>query len=334
MLDGTFTLRPHNFANRPGITLPVAGFFAVFGRGLWVKVLWAEACLLGGALMLYGIGRRGWRREVGLVAALLYLLSPISLRFGTALYPEPIVAAGMLASAYLFWLARDRDSAWLGVASAAAWWAAFEVKESAVWLLAFYAVLCVADLRKARAERAWAGMLGAGTAGLGIFLAAYWAATGDPLYRLLGCESHSLHSWYTYQGAPLAVYLDRLTLGPFREMALHKPYLLVGPWALWGVLSGLRRGGAGRSTVFWGGILGALLAWWWFGSTSFRFYNPIHLSVRHVFPVFPLVCLFAAAGLCRARYRWLPWFWVGITIMGALAGWVTGYCGGRFFYGR
>jgi hypothetical protein len=164
---------------------------------------------------------------------------------------------------------RARGRAWL-VVGIVGWFAAFLVKETALWAVPIWLLVIVRDLRRTGARATVQMYLPAivvGLALLGGYLALSQHLWGSPLARFRGVQAITdEHSW-SMHGKPARAWLDRMTwqiplllvgLYPVALAAsLASPWLVRGPERLWLVATAI------------------LLVLYWFGSASLREYSPL-----------------------------------------------------------
>lgn len=73
------------------VTVPAAVFTSIFGLNAAALSLWPLACSLGAICVVFLLGRLLSGERAGLIAALLYACLPVSVIFGTMLYPDETV---------------------------------------------------------------------------------------------------------------------------------------------------------------------------------------------------------------------------------------------------
>src|SRR5206468_2038356 len=136
---------------------------------------------------------------------------------GRELTPDLPCAAAMAAS-ILCLARRDRPRGAGWVAGAAVlWFAAFQIKEVAVWCAPAWIYAAIRDLRDRGGRRvvrtfAPAAAIGAAlAAGYLVFCAALW---GDPLVRFHGVEQAAAEHTWSLVGHPAREWIARLTWEP------------------------------------------------------------------------------------------------------------------------
>lgn len=141
---GNFTLADASgfYGFRYLLTVPAAGFAALFGFGERALAVWPLLCSLGTIGAAFFIGRRLFGESSGLVAAFLYAVFPLSVVYGTILYPEEILAFFAAISVLFFLKAEDtsgRRAALLYAVCGIFCGFAYFSRISALILLVFYA---------------------------------------------------------------------------------------------------------------------------------------------------------------------------------------------------
>jgi hypothetical protein len=87
---------------------------------------------------------------------------------------------------------------------------------------------------------------------------------------------------------------------------------------------------------FWLALAGSALAFYWFGSTSFAYYNPNSLLPRMLTPLLPPLCLSAGVGLAYFVSTGRGGWWIGLGLVASglwlrnSVGLVYGLLGGYF----
>ncbi|MEO8553697.1 MAG: hypothetical protein ABI678_27175 [Kofleriaceae bacterium] len=218
----------------------------------------------------------------------------------------------LLGYAVWFLSRRDEHRGWL-VAAVVACFAAFLVKETAVWCAPIWL---------------WAGFVDARSAGLVPTLRRYVPAVavglvlisgylilcahlwGHPLARFHGIEQLTDEHAWTLQGKPASAWLAR--------MIWEVPWLLIRTLfvatipaliALWLV--------RGRERI-WIVAAGVFLAAYWFGSASMRAYTPLPITERMIMSVLPPALVLATLGTDALIDRWRGRRWLA-PVLGVFA---------------
>lgn len=163
------------------VLAPVAAMIALFGESRLAVGLPSLAYALGCLFLLARLGNRLAGPPVGYMAALILLVMPIfgvELLGSNAEHPELFF---LLAAANLIHAYADRNRSFLAFAAGLSWSLAFQVRETAITALPLLGI--AAWMLARRDPRALvAAAIGAALPLLAELLA-YWAATGDPLWR-------------------------------------------------------------------------------------------------------------------------------------------------------
>lgn len=114
--DGTFRLRDVSgyYGFRYLVTFPAAFFHALFGQGRYSAAAWPLLCSLANTALAYFLGREFFGRRAGVIAAFFQAFLPVSVIYGTMLYPEEILVFWTGLSALLFLKGSKRSGRWGG----------------------------------------------------------------------------------------------------------------------------------------------------------------------------------------------------------------------------
>lgn len=276
----------HPFMMRLGLTAPIALMYRVFGASPFVTNV--IGLLAGLAIMAIAYAAVSTPRAK-LLAVLFALTCTPLLTEGRELTADMPCAAAMAAS--IFCLSRRdrrRGELWL-VAAVVAWFAAFQIKETAVWCAPVWAYAVILDLRDrgfrsvvavfAPAVAVGAGLVG----GYLVFCSVLW---GDPLARMTGIQQvSSVHDW-SLVGRPAAQWVARLTWQPpallFDMFGAALVPLVLSPWLV-----------RGRDRI-WIVATAAIILMYWFGSSTTKVYMPLPLMPRMLLPALPGVVVLSA----------------------------------------
>jgi|GEM_PF-1000924 len=326
--DGSFFTHPPagHFAQRLGVTLPVAACYTLFGVNPITTHLYLLLVAVG---TLYLI----WRLSDGPAkypACLLFALSLPQYSCSVALLPDAVVSGYMLlAAASLLHRGPDSKSPlYLPLLAIISLLMAFSAKESAYWILPVWMILFARDLYHKRYKLMtrfylpcflW-GMFFA----LVFLLVSYWI-WHNPLIRF-----GQLHRWsdlvqnqswaWSHKSGEL---FYRLSLGPVVQLARD-----------YGPVFALSVGGSillFPKMRFWILCLVSCLTLYWFGSSSLSHYEPLILHSRYILPALPFMCIIAGRFLSEIlagsgltiKVSWqsslallLPLLILGIGLMG------------------
>jgi hypothetical protein len=278
----------HPFTMRIGLTLPLALLYSIFGVSSLVSMVPNLLAAVGITIITFVAAPT--RRAKFLALFFTTMCVPL-MRHGSILGVDlPCTALLALVLLCLSRARRTHGSAWLAGA-AAAWFAAFLVKETAIWCFPAWVYVVVVELRASGPSQAARRLAPAVLVGvvLGVaYLAVSAKLWGSPLARFRGVEALTYdHSW-SLTGRPVADWIARLT---------WKVPLVLGLMfnaALLPAIASIRVVQSGERVWLVG--TGALLVFYWFGSASLAAYTPLPISERMVLPVLPGMLLLAAIG--------------------------------------
>ncbi len=278
----------HPFEMRIGLTVPLAMIYRAFGVSVFTTNLPCLLAALGVMLVVYAAAPTPRAKLLGLLIVLA--CTPL-LRHASMLNVDLPGAALMAASIlFLAWRGRPRGAAWL-VAAMVTWFAAFLVKESALWCAPVWIYAGVSDLRGAGlavTARRFAPAIAAGAALAAGYLLLCAHVWGDPWARFAGIEELTeRHAWSMIDRSS-AEWIERLVWGtPLMLAQLFRATLIPAVLAAWLVR------GSGR---IWVVATASFVALFWFGSTSFSSYSPLPLSPRMMLPILPGILVLATLG--------------------------------------
>lgn len=289
----------HPFFMRIGLTVPLALLYRAFGVSTLVTDLPCLAAALGIVGVVYAAAPTPRAKLLGM----LVCLGCAPLMRGAGLLGPDLPCAALMACSILWLARRDRPRGALWAAGAVlAWFAAFLVKEAALWCGPVWLYAIARDLRGAGARRTlrtFAPALAVGAALAAGYLVLCARVWGDPWARFAGLE-HLDHTWQL-QGRATAAWVARLTWQPalmFLRMfwailipAALAPWLVRGPDRLWWIATA------------------AIVLLFWFGSSSRTAYSPLPVLPRMAFPALPPILVLATLASDRAldrlhRTRW------------------------------
>lgn len=285
----------HPFEMRVGLTLPLALLYKLFG----VSVLVSDLPGLFAALGVLLVGYSAAPTPRAKLLALLFGLTSVSLVRYSSMLNIDLPCATLMACSIL-WLSRSdrpRGAAWIAGA-VAMWFAAFLVKESAVWLAPVWLYAIARDVRASGWRRSLA-IYGPGLAvgaalaiGYLVVCARIW---GDPLARFHGIDQLTEDHDWKMLGRSAGEWLGRLTWQPI--VLLVKMFgttlvpVILAPWLV-----------TGRDR-FWFVSTATIVLLFWFGSSSLTAYAPLPLSPRMLLPALPGMVVVAALATDRALER-------------------------------
>ena len=164
----------------------LAGLYTLFGVSLWVGRLFGLAVGLGSIAMTYLLGRELGGRGVGLGAAALHAVYPVTLYFESELMLDPLFTLLLQVALYrlILWheSGKPRDVFWLGLATGAA---AITRPTAMILVVLAAGALAVLFLRRRIAGGALVSQLFVLTAGVAILVGPIFArnliVAGDPV---------------------------------------------------------------------------------------------------------------------------------------------------------
>ncbi|HEY4058145.1 MAG TPA: hypothetical protein VGM39_16145 [Kofleriaceae bacterium] len=283
----------HPFWMRIGLTVPLAALYDLVGRSPLVTTL---PTILAGCLILVTVVSAQTTARARWIAAVLVVTSRAVLQNAVVLGVD-LPCAALLSTTVLFLGLRSRGRRWLALA-AVAWFSAFLVKETALWLFPVWLYVIVTDYRRDGISIArrylWAAVpLAVLAIAYMILCAMVW---GHPLARFMGIQALAGHHTWAIDEASSATWMQRLLWKPpgflFKVFGLVLLLALAWPFVL------------DPSKRLWGIAAFVVLAFFWFGSTSLTSYSPLPLSPRMVSEALPFVLGAAAMSIDALWDRW------------------------------
>jgi hypothetical protein len=297
----------HPFVMRIGLTIPLALLYRLFGVSTHVTNL---PCLLSVLTILLVVFMAAPTPRAKLFALLFGVFSTPLIQHATVLNVDLPTAALMATSVLcLSRRTRTRGSAWL-IGGAVAWFAAFLVKETAMWCALPWLYAIIADVRAADARRVLRGYLPAAIVGVMLGAGYLWLCAqvwGDPLARFRGIQALTYdHSW-SLHGMPARAWLDRLTWKtPLALATAHRALLVPVALAPWLV--------RGPERIWLFATAGYVLMFW-FGSSSLSAYAPLPISGRMMLPILPGIVVIAAIACDGVLLRFTSVRWrIALTL--------------------
>jgi len=300
----------HPFVMRVGLTGPLALIYALFGVSSSttnLPSLLAALAILG---VIYAAMPTPRAKLVGLAVG----VCSIPLLQNAMILNVDLPCAALMAVTVLWLGFRDRPrGAWWLAGAAAAWLAAFLVKEVAIWCAPVWIYAVVCDVRavdrsshdpanphrgRALLRRYLPAVVTGAVLGAAYlaFCAALW---GDAFARAHGITALTDEHAWSLRGHAAREWLARMIWQPpilFAKLflatllaALAAPWLVRGKDRLWLVAAA------------------TFAACYWFGSSSFSEYVPLPISPRMTTPLLPPVLVIAALAIDQLvdRKRWV-----------------------------
>lgn len=269
------------------LVFPAAFFIEIIGRG--GALAWPLACSLCNVLLAFFLAREFFGRRAGLFAAFFQACLPVSVIYGTMLYPDEVLVFCTGLAALMFLQGAKAGGKWGGAGQfalaglfAGLGW---HIRLNSAVMLPLFAVWALATGPRRAHFALAAGFLAA----LLPDLAAGAALAGDPLFSLKAQLLKLAADAAVYPGGHL-VYLRGLLGLDLYGLALFgfSFYFFCAS-----VVYAARRKEFGRMwlPLTWFGLL---LAYLEFGPSSLSPYHPVHKQLRFLsMAFFPIV---AAAG--------------------------------------
>ena len=313
--SGEYPSDSNQYTGRPGVFLPVALIYRLFGTSEASSVivpLFASSASVG---LVAAIGARLFGPLAGLIAGLLLCSSPIHIRHASILMPEPIMEFWIALGVWCYLRAASRGSRLLAAAAGVAIGVAYLTKEPAVFVVP--ALMAAAWIARRR-DLAAAVALGA-LAVAGVELAAYQLIYGDPLHRLVLARvavPANLYNRFEFNAQPWVA--ERLFKAYPRRMLL--PNVSFGLHYIVGIVMGMvgfvYQKRSRLLLVLWAALPWAFLN---FATTSLTQYLPSFPSDRYISMTLPPLFILGAGALA------VPSAWqrtlkggLGVPLLGAL----------------
>jgi len=291
LAHGKLNLNEETFSHRLGIILPTAGAYLLFGVNDFTTLWWPFVCTLATLWIVYRL-LQSKDAVVALWAVALTGLDFYTLFFSNKLYPDVgLTLMALLAAVALY----RRDYSWRQpvVFVLANFWG-FLCKETVVYLLPFYLLVWLYDLRQQQYGQFWCRALGLGIPVLLLYFGFYYVWTGNALYRFQIIQDGHYVASYNYFHQPAAALIPRLTYEPIL-MLIHSGMIICmipagavlfrkhfWQWKRW------------SGPLFWSRIAFTGLTMFWFFTTSFRYYNPNALFPRMILFLIPFFAIASA----------------------------------------
>jgi len=323
---GSFPANPGIHGARLGYVGAIGFFYAVFGAGTFSLVCVNLAASVAEVAMSRIVARVFLDDGAAWLAAALVAILPVHVFHATEAHPDVPAAALTTLSVLLFLRALKSDSIRGFLLSGAALGAAHWMKESA--FLGFAALAALGGRPRPRLLVVVAGFV----AVVALESALFWAATGDPLYRV--------HTVRAMQSGIMSGENYLQSTPTFRRLVLDVPRMMFWPgegsftfFALLPILAAAgaawgwkRRDAALRGPFLWGFSLILLLAIW---PITLVPYRPAMVAFPRIFLVAAVPMAILAASVCRRLplKRTVPLF--GVVVACALAGALVLHSDGR-----
>ncbi|MEJ7597510.1 MAG: hypothetical protein WKG01_06330 [Kofleriaceae bacterium] len=301
----------HPFEMRIGLTLPLALLYRAFGVSTLVTNLPCLFGALGILMVVYAAAPTPRAKLLGM----LFGVACVPLARHVNLLTPDLPCAALMALSVLCLSRRDlaRGSRWV-IAGMIAWFAAFLVKEAAIWCAPVWFYVVVRDLREAgwrSAARMFAPAIVVGVALGAVYLVLCLVVWGNALARFAGIqELTDSHTW-SMSAKPTSEWVARLTWQP--PVLLFKMFgaaLIPVVLAAWLV--------RGPARIWWVATASITLIFW-FGSASMSSFELLPMRPRMVLPILPGILVLAALATDRGldrikRARWRTAVVIGLVL--------------------
>lgn len=296
------------------VTFPAAFFYKLFGQGALSAAAWPFICSLCNTVLAYSLGRELFGRRAGVIAAFLQAFLPLSVAYGTMLYPDEILVLWTGLSALLFLKGSKAGGRWggaglLALAGLVAGLGWHTRLNSAIMLPVFAVWLIKLKPRPAHLAAA---------AGFAAALVPDWIAcaalAGDPLFSLRSQLAKLAADTAVYPEGHL-VYLRGLLGVDLYGLALFSVYFYLFAAAVIGFARGKRIAQVWLPLAWFA----VVLAYLEFGPASLSPYKPVHKQLRFLsMATLPMIAA-AAAYLSELR-RQIAWPVLGLALAASVVG--------------
>lgn len=299
----------HVFSHRLWTYVPLALIYRIFGVSALTTNLWP---LLATLLIILTVWAALPDTKSRIIGALLCLTSAPLFEYSVKLYPDIIAAAFMVLSSLLLFSRKnivysEKKLFIYAIASVFFMFFAFLAKMSAYWVLPLWLIAIVADSKHNERSRLfkhfYIPVLVAGLF-LGVaYLVFCYEVWGDPLVRFKNIQSMSGDHLWSRQSGDFGQLVKRLTILP-ADLFLNQY------GAAFLLLALLGFGIAKESVRPWGYYTLFCVVFFWFGTTSFTYYDPMPLVQRMTLPALPGIYILCAYLLSRLTLVSLQPAWI------------------------
>lgn len=287
---GTMVFSDYHFSTRWGAYIPAGLIGFIFGNDPHTVSAISLISYLGAYFLLLRIIKG---TNALIVLSIWFCTQVYFLHFLTKVYPDSVL---------VFWVClvpfaaiyRNQHGILAGLFLVIGLFAGFLTKETIIFLAPLPLLLAYFDYKSNQLNWKFYGTILSTGLILGIaYLAYFWIAFGDPLYRVSSINAGHYISEFTYADKGFWVILKRLTILPFQAFVerAYWPWLV---FALPGLVFGLKDK-ASRSFSFAIASI-CLMLGFWFMSSTLAFYNPIYLNPRHLIILVPILAYLIASG--------------------------------------
>ncbi|HWB61869.1 MAG TPA: glycosyltransferase family 39 protein [Chitinophagales bacterium] len=271
----SFNTPESHYTNRWGIIVPLAFFIKLFGLNVQALVAWPLICFLlliaANYFFLYS-----YHKNIAAFSSLLLACNPVLVRLSVHLFPDIVSLTFSVIAIMFLWKAinapREHPGmAKYGIAFAISFCMALISKESALFLLPFFAFACI---RFKTPTRFMGIALGVFVPILLLYLYFNMRLTGNAFSQLHSIESlYNSDAMYSYSNMQL---LKRLSYWPVKFLFENAGYILV----IIPSLPVLLTSNNDRFIQFFKWSVVILFLTYCFGTISATHYQPILLDYR------------------------------------------------------
>lgn len=169
----------------------------------------------------------------------------------------------------------------------------FMTKETIVFLFPFPIILIYLDWKSKKMGRFPAYFVLFVICFSLVYLAYYWNQFGDPFYRIQSVQAGHYISEYTFFDKNWTVLLWRISIDPLLTF-VERGYWLWMVLALPATIEGLKS--YKKINSEYAIALSCLIIGFWWMTTSFEYYNPLHLNPRHLIILVPVLAVLIGLG--------------------------------------
>lgn len=308
---------PPVFPLRLGLIWPVAVIISNLGLNELNIILYPFVISTGSIILAYFTGSTLFNARTGLFAAAIQAFIPIDVRLASILLPDMIAAFWTNAALLILYLGaadRPRKSKMiLGALAGLLIGISWVCKESVLYLFPFIGTALLYSVYRQKENIFTTIAFGSGFALIFFIESLYYSTmTGEFLFRFHEVERNyvlykswffaegSKYGWKTGESYYLAVIKRLLWHGP-RTIFLNTNLGLLSITALAAV--GFAFIKKKREFILPGAFFLYLLLVYNFGTTSFKFYQPLALLDRYLFPMLLPAAVLTAAAIDAAWIR-------------------------------
>jgi len=304
LVKGNFSFPDHLFSQRLTIIGATAVSYLLFGIGDYATILPPLICTLVtcNAIYFFLLKKSFF---VAIMAASVYAFDFYTIFFSKVLYPDVLLSCFVfLGLVTLFFARQSSDNVGLRAFGVVfSFFLAFVSKLTILFVFPFLLSVFGYDLTKQKNIKFWCYTIILSICAGGIYLWWQHQAFGNYFYRfntIVG-EGHYVSNG-SYFDKNWYILLKRMTYQPlimFLNSSMIIPLGLSFP-----VLIGYRDGKLWNHDAFekfWAYAGLSILLYFWWGSTSWQYYNPIALFPRHILLLIPPLAILSGCGLSRMR---------------------------------